>query len=280
MCRRGVLLAAVTSFFAAGVAAAPAIGAPWEVSLDTRIGVPRGYVKVRENEIQGTRLELHRDLGIDVSEVVAAGAAYHLDSRSAVRASFETVFLYGSATLPRDVFFNGATLAGGTTVRSRPEFFRMNIDYERDLVALARGGVLGASAGLTYVLLTYKVHGTLAATTRDRETKEDFVTQELPVPLLGLSARQPLGPRLRFVGAVRGGLLPRVDSLRSEGGDVKLTQSHCDVDLGVEYALGPLLSLAGGYHYTYFFQHEVSREDGNEFLLSDNSFRLALGYRF
>src|SRR5262245_58985329 len=45
---------------------------PWEVWLDGRIGLPRGYVKVGENEVHGARLRLHQDLGIDVSGVLEA----------------------------------------------------------------------------------------------------------------------------------------------------------------------------------------------------------------
>src|SRR5439155_9937529 len=41
---------------------------PWELSVGGQVGVPRGYVQVRENQIRGTRLQLHRDLGIDTSE--------------------------------------------------------------------------------------------------------------------------------------------------------------------------------------------------------------------
>src|SRR3989442_15925340 len=39
-----------------------------EVSLATRLGIPSGYVRVGEGPLRGTRLRLHDDLGIDVSE--------------------------------------------------------------------------------------------------------------------------------------------------------------------------------------------------------------------
>src|SRR5262249_1900156 len=41
---------------------------PFELSLDTSVGVPRGWVQVRENEQPGTHLSLHKDLGIDTME--------------------------------------------------------------------------------------------------------------------------------------------------------------------------------------------------------------------
>jgi hypothetical protein len=91
-----------------------------------------------------------------------------LRSGSDLRLSVDALLLYGSATLPGDVFFNGATL--------------------------------------------------LAATTRGNETSEDFLTQELPVPLLTLRIELPIGGALSLTSVVTGGWLPSVNSLRSEGG--------------------------------------------------------------
>jgi hypothetical protein len=35
-----------------------------------------------------------------------------------------------------------------------------------------------------------------------------------------------------------------------------------------------------GYHFTYFFQHEKSQEDINDFELIDNGFRVKFGMPF
>ena len=82
--------------------------------LEGRIGIPHGYVQVRENEIQGTHLDLRHDLGIETSESFGLELVRRLRSGSDLRLSVDALLLYGSATLPGDVFFNGATLHGGT----------------------------------------------------------------------------------------------------------------------------------------------------------------------
>jgi len=242
--------------------------------------VPRGYVQVRENDIRGTRLQLHRDLGIDASESLTVGAAYHLTPLDALRLTADTVFLYGSRRLPADVEFNGTTLQGGTTVDTRPEFFRLTAFYERHLVDLGGGGYLAGHVGVTFVFLTFKLHGTVSSRTKSADMGEDFVTQELPVPLLGLRIDRPLLERLSLVGSLTGGYLPRVDSLRYEGGEVKLTQTHADASAGLRYRLTPGIDVEAGYRFTYFVQHEVSREDGNSIHLWDNSLSAVLTYRF
>ena len=228
----------------------------FEVSLTTEVGLPRGYVQVRENDIQGTHLSFHTDLGIDTVDRVTAGAAYHLSDVSRLRLAFDTIFLYGTERLDSDVLFNGATLQAGTDLQSRPEFFRLTALYERQLLDFARGGGVAADIGLTYVFLTYKMHGTLSPLSQGgggqtiarvsstnsqvaggganpggtpATVKEDFLTQELPIPMLGVTFDYPLATNWSFLGTVLGGWLPRVDSLRTEGGTVYLSQSHVDL---------------------------------------------------
>jgi hypothetical protein len=182
--------------------------------------------------------------------------------------------------LPVDVLFNGATLQGGTTLETRPDFFRLTALYEKRFVAFAGGGSLSGEAGFTFVALTFKLHGTLAPDSQGNETQEDFLTQELPVPLLGLRLRLPLCPRLWFEGSLTGGYLPRVYSLKNEGGKVDVTQSHADLGLWLRYGLTPAVDLKAGYAYSDFVQHETSGEDDNLIHLTSNSVTLGLAARF
>jgi hypothetical protein len=75
--------------------------------------------------------------------------------------------------------------------------------------------------------------------TKNPDLSEDFLTQELPVPLLGFRIDRPLLDRLSLVGSLTGGYLPRVDSLRYEGGEVRLSQTHADASAGPRYRLTP-----------------------------------------
>src|SRR5437870_5584137 len=78
----------------------------FELSLAGAVGIPRGYVQVRENQIQGTHLDLHGDLGIDTVESVTLAATYHLSPNDSLRLIFDSIFLYGSSTLSQDVLYN------------------------------------------------------------------------------------------------------------------------------------------------------------------------------
>ena len=252
----------------------------FELSLGGEIGAPRGFVKVGEFDRSGDKLRLNNDLGISTFEVAKIGAAVHLTDRDVLRARFEYTFLYGTTTPTDDVAFNGALLAGGEPIRSRPVFTRLTGLYEHEFLHTSSGALLAGGGGLTYVYVHFKLHGSLAANTFGHETQEDFYAQELPVPLLALRGEYPITPRLHLLGTVDGGLLPKIDSLRTEGGTVKLAQGHADVFAGIRYAITPHLLADGGYNYTYFSQHETSGEDNNKILFLGQGFGFALTYLF
>ena len=245
---------------------------PWEVSLDGRIGLPRGYVKVGENEVHGTHLRLHQDLGIDVSGALEAGLSFHVTPRDAIRASYLYYFLDGGAGFSQPIAFNGETFGPGH-VDTNTDFFRVSLDYERQL--LKRDEVtLTGTVGLTYVYLDVTLTG------QGRRSPEDFYRQELPVPILGLRADFPLGDRFGVRAFVAGGGIPPVDSLRKEGGTIYLSQAHADAGVSVTYRITRVLDAEAGYRLTYFFQHEKSHEDNNTFQLIDNGFQVGLRFRF
>jgi len=273
------LLAAACAFGVARPARAADLAALWTVSLDGSFGAPSGHVQVRENAIEGTRLDLRRDLGVTTSESLALGVARRAGAGE-VSLRFEALFLYGSATLGQDVFFNGATLQGGTELETRPEFFRASAFYERPLARLPGGASLRGRAGMTFVFLNFKFHGTLSPTTKATETEEGFLRQELPVPMLGLAVEAPLAGPLSFTASLDGGWLPLVNSLRTEGGVVKLKQSHADLFVGVRGALSRSLAYTAGYRFSYFAQREISREDDNAVRVTSHSLALSLAAGF
>ncbi len=251
----------------------PVAPAPrWEVSLEGRVGFPTGYIRVSETVTHGTRLRLS-DLGLDVSETVEAGVAFWLTPRDAVRATYLYYVLRGSTTLDRAILYDGREYSPGH-VDTNADFWRASLAYDRVLASVLDHGRLIGSAGLTYV------HFNPGLTQHGKTKAEDFYLQEMPVPIVGLRFDYPVTQRLGLRASVAGGLLPKVDSLRTEGGTVYTWQSHADAGLAVTYALTPRLGVEAGYQYTYFHQHEKSHEDNNVFELIDHGLRARLTLRF
>ena len=284
--RAGVLcLVAAIPFLACGVANArdSESFAHWRVALTLGYGDPSGYVQVRENQIEGTRLDFGSDLGVNHLSNEALHVAYRIDPDQSVQMVLRNCTLSGSMVLPQDVHFNGATLAAGTRLRTIthfPDFLRATVFYQRTFSQFPNGGSLSGRAGFTFDGLTFKLDGTLTPDSIGHEMKEDFVTQELPVPMIGAQLDEPVNGRLAFVASLDGAWLPRVNSLRTEGGEVTLAQTDMDATLGLDYALTPSLGLTGDYRFGYFKQDERSREDGNRILLKSQSVELELSYAF
>ncbi len=252
----------------------------WEIALNGQVGRPFGFVKVGELDRSGTKLGLHGGLGIDAYEVAQLAGAWHLTDRDTIRGRFEHTFLYGETDLDHDIAFNGALIGGGNNLRSRPIFARGTFLFEHAFVQHPDGTLLAGGGGLTFVYLHWKMTGKLAAATIGHETGEDFYAQELPIPLVSLRGEYPLAPRVKLLGMIDGGALPSVDSLRTEGGTVKLAQAHADVFAGVRYEITARLFADGGYTYTYFSQHEKSHEDDNKLLFIGHGFGCGMTYLF
>ncbi len=260
----------------------PVMDGRWDVTLDGRIGFPRGRLKVGEfptgsnksggGGAPGTLLRLHT-LGIDVSEALEGAVAFSVTPRDAVRTSYLYYFLNGSSTPRVAVVYNGQEFAPGQ-LRTNADFSRFSLAYERTLRTRPVGERLIGSAGLTYVSLSPTLTG------HRKSNGEDFYRQELPVPILGLRWDYPLGQRLLLQASLAGGALPRVDSLRNEGGTVYLQQSHADAGAGLAYLLGRNAKVELGYYVTYFFQYEASHEDKNLFELMDNGVQARVTLRF
>jgi hypothetical protein len=250
----------------------------WELNFGTRIGAPMGWLQVGESfngsSTPGTRLSLS-SLGIHVSETIEAGAAYHFTPDDALRVTGLYTFLRGDSTRTESAVYNGFEFEPGS-LHANADFWRLDLAYERVLWRSIADELVG-SLGLAYVYF----NPTLTHPRQNSgENSEDFYLQELPVPIAGLRWSHALGEHWLMRFGVSGGGLPRVDSLRKEGGTVHLQQSHADVDAGLVYRWRSGMELDLGYHFTYFFQHETSHEDDNQFELIDNGVRARLSIRF
>lgn len=243
--------------------------ARWRLTAGLDVGRPSGWVQVRENRIAGTRLRFGPDLRVRHLRTVSLGIDRRLGGRTWLEVTVAGTSLDGAATLTRDVTFNGATLAHGTTLRTAvgmSRFAGVTAAVDRRLFTVGRGAV-SVRGGVTFQALTFVLRGTLAPGSALHETSEDFLTQELPVPLVGVSARVPLARRLWLVADLDGSYLPRVNSLRREGGEVTLQQNGTGLTAGLRYDLGLTASVGVGYRATSFAQHETSTEDGNDIVL-------------
>jgi len=246
-----------------------------DLSIDDLASFPSSgsYVRVRENQIHGTRLRFISDLGINTVQIPELWATYWFNEHDSIQLQFHYFVAEGSKQLTQDVFYNGATIAGGQTLDSSGSpWATLGLYYQRLIFPPESGFELRAKIGAQFTYLDFDLgHPRLTPDTVGTETKEDFNTQELPIPTLGIEGRAPLTDHLSFDTVALGGWLNHVDSLRTEGGTVYLSQTEAQVHAHFTYAdralLGPVHAFVGLGYFLYQ-QDETSHEDGNFIRLS------------
>jgi hypothetical protein len=265
------------------VAAQSVSGSRWRIGVGAAVGTPSGWVQVRERAIEGTRLGLRHDLGVTRDHFFDLRVEYSPHPDAGFGLGISSWTLRGTVMLPADVIFNGTTLASGHTLTTHtdfPHFVRIDLEGWRRLSTLGDRASLTGTLGLTAVLLTFKMSGTESPNSVGHESKEDFVTQELPVPILGMRLRYPVGSRVALSARLSGGFLPWVNSLRREGGEVRITQGHFDIDVGTDVIIASNLQLLSGLRVSDFRQREKSREDGNDIHLRSTLLVVGIAHGF
>jgi hypothetical protein len=278
--RRRVLV--LPLLFAASLGCCPLHATDWHVRLAAEQSWTGGWIRVRENDVPATRLRLNDDLGVNHTQSLRLLAWTPLVDVGELHLGLSTHRLDASARFAAPVYFNGTKVAPGRldTVTHFQDFIELDASYWRHLVDVGRGGSLWGSLGARYVMLNFRMQGAIAADSPGHELKEDFYVQELPVPMLGLHLRYPLGDALQLTADVSWGRLPWVDSLRTEGGEVRLAQTDSDEQVGLTYRFSPYWQLTAYAFHTEFAQDERSREDGNTVYLHDSGLGVSADYAF
>ena len=261
---------------------------PWQLEAGIGRGTPGGLIQVRENDVQGTALPLGPALGLGYVEHQQFDATDEIDATRAIILRADFARIYGETASTTPVFFNGIELAAGSPLASSASWlndWQLTALYDQRLTPVGVDLRVDGTIGLTYRGLTYSLQGHPSDASSPAElsgsrTSEDFITQELPVPQLGLNIRYALAAAWTIDADFLGGHLPRLYSLRNEGGKVYVTQTDQEARLGLEDRWGNGLRLDFGWYDSYFMQYEDSAEDGNYIRLTEHGLYLTLGYRF
>ena len=275
-----VLLTVAIIVMAARAACAQPLA--WKLGFSAESGTPSGFVQVRENRIEGTRLPFRSTLGVSRITSLRINAVRRLSTRSLLHLWLSGMQITGSGTLTHTAYFNGTTLEPGP-ISADTHFlddWRFTATYWYRIAGSSSGAGLWLSGGLTYVGLNFKIRAGIAPGSVGHETKEDFITQELPVPTLGVHLRYPLGRRVRLIADATGGRLPRVYSLRHEGGAVTIDQAQWRAQLGLSGRFSAGWRLRVYWFDRYYRQNEQSHEDGNRIKLRSHGFGIGVAHGF
>jgi len=240
----------------------------WDLDISEMTGFIDGHsaVEVRENQVPGTILR-YSNLGLGLSEAPDARIRYWINPRNAIWLEGRAAIIRGSGSLNAPANFNGATMSGGQTLDAQADVYTFRAAYQRRFPETTFWD-WSLGAGLEYDYLNFTLDNGSAATLPGKAgagTVEDFYMQELPVPFLMVSTDWRAAPAWVLEFSQQGSWINRWDCLRSEGGEVYLSQSNLETRVRVFYAgsaLGAIHPFAGIF-LDYYYQLENSAEDGN-----------------
>lgn len=249
-------------------------GSDWPVGPLVGLGVFAGaptnsYTRVREDADRGTYLYLEDDLGVPVIGEAQIQLGWRFDPDDALGLAIGYIFIGGGQRTHADDHYNATTIAAGTFLGEDPtsvHWFVIELQYERALFRFmeADRGLLAIDLGIRYDDLDWRFSPrTIAATSAGAEAGEDFRTQSIPIPVVGLTARFPIAPEWDVVASARGFRLNHISSGRLEGGLVYTSESFIDATLGLAFRAAESVQIAFGYRFLYVDIDEESREDGN-----------------
>jgi hypothetical protein len=238
-----------------------------------------GWVQVGEFGQTGSRLRLDEDLGITRGILIELGAAYRFSDRRRFTFSLGDLILRGEETALATVVYDEGIFPPGTELRSTPLFFRLKGTYEQTLWDVLDRFFLDLLLGVEYIYLDFKIEGTDPSGEKIREG-EQFWKQELPLPFVGAAVRYTPTDRWTIGLSSTWISVHRLNSLRHEGGLVRLTQTNFETNLSAGYRPGERLSFDAGYRLWSFVQEEKSGQDDNRFHLRTLApfFRIEYGF--
>jgi len=257
----------------------------WDLDVSEMTGFVDGHsaVEVRENQVAGTILR-YSNLGLGLSEAPDIKIRYWINPKNAFWFEGRDAIMRGSGFLNAPANFNGATMSGGQTVDAQADVYTFRAAYLRRFPETANWN-WSLGAGLEYDCLNFTLDNGHAATLPGKAgagTVEDFYMQELPAPFLAVSADWRAAPAWVLEFSQQGSWINRWDSLRSEGGEVYLSQSSLATRARVFYAGGALGNIHpfAGLFLDYYYQLENSAEDGNRVVFLSWGPELGLRWSF
>ena len=155
----------------------PALGESFRIEALAGYWAPRSDVVVSSDApgIAGTRIDLRSDLGATDQRFPELQITWRPVSRHRFRLQYIPIRFDSTATLPRDLLFNGVTFRAGLPVTARLDWTTYRFGYEYDFIVRRR-----ATAGVIAEVKHTLVRAELRAAPADEVSR-----QAMPVPAVG-----------------------------------------------------------------------------------------------
>lgn len=240
----------------------------------------QGYVQVREWELEGDRLDLDDDLGIDAFYGLGFGLGLEVSQGHWIDLNHSEYRFEGNARFNQTFNFNGGVFAAGPTDVSKTRYRRTSLTYSYVIDGDRNSSSLySVGGGLLLETLTFDIDGEFDPSSTRFEKYEGFSRQLVPVPMFEANWRQPWLDEYAYGFYGAAAWLPKTKTWYKEGGSIYFEQYNIDLKAEV-LKFFKSSNVALGYYFKIFHQHQSSREDTNDFQLVNSNIYLEYRYFF
>jgi len=234
-----------------------------------------GHATVRENQVEGTKVDVDRDLGLRMA--VGGNAQFERDASDLqFLGEVEELFGYGGRSVDRPFAWNGTVYSAPSRVRTHSSLLTVRGELAFKLLSGDDGrSWLGPVLGVEWPYYTVSV-----GTNLQHGSLEDWV-HYLPYPILGLAGRVGLSETIDLQARLIGGYLPNVPTPFTEGGrlHVAVHPGLC-LEVPITWSVSSTWQLSCTLTYQYWAGTDRSTEDGNRLVLSSPGLMLGIAYRW
>jgi hypothetical protein len=211
MCRNGAGAALLLSFLSVAPAAAqfrprPVNDAPpaeaYLIEGSAGLWRPSPTMSIRSESIGivGSAIDFNRDLGLATTRFKELQVVFHPGLKHKFRFQYIPLVYHQTATLRREIVFNGQRYNVGLPVISELDWKAYRFTYEYDFISMRRG-----FGGVLFDLKQTQVRASLRS---PLPQLDEYTTHRAPVPAIGGIARVYVVPSVSITGELSGITVP------------------------------------------------------------------------
>jgi hypothetical protein len=185
--------------------------------------------------IPGDDIDFKDDLGLTDQRFKELHVVLKVSRKSKLRFQYIPIKYTQTATVTRDLTFNGQLYRVGLPVESKLSWKAFRFTYEYDFISLPRG-----FGGFLLDAKYTDVEATLDSPTAASPTIHEFMHARAPIPAIGGIARFYVTPNVAVTGELSGIKIPDTVSK-------KYKAHYVDLDLYGTLNLTPKVGVTGGY---------------------------------
>lgn len=238
-----------------------------------------GFTKVREWQYEGPQYNLNEDLGLNNLEAFEFTFHFSLNKNHKINILLGRYFFKGSQLLTENGYYNGTELSENTVASvDASRYIRiMVLDYFT--VSRSKEEKVQLIFGVTLDAIRFLVDAPYTETTPRKETFEQFDSQLVPVPMIGIKWNKLLSDETVLHAEGRAGAWPGLNTWYDEAGTVKIWQYNFETNIGVTKYFGSVVSELN-FNFRMISLKGESNEDTNEIFIHGFGPELKISYNF